>query len=190
MRWFYELFFPAVWAAYLIYWQIAASKVKATERLEAASSRILRSVMFLAAIVLLCVPNIPFPLLYRHFLPEGLASFYVGAAITVAGILFAVWARRHIGANWSRFVTINQDHELITTGPYALVRHPIYTGLLTAFLGTAIATTQLRGLIAFALIAISLLYKLRLEEQWMRAQFGDTYADYSRRVAALVPFIL
>jgi protein-S-isoprenylcysteine O-methyltransferase Ste14 len=114
----------------------------------------------------------------------------VGAAITVAGILFAVWARRHIGANWSRFVTIKQDHELITTGPYALVRHPIYTGLLTAFLGTAIATTQLRGLIAFALIAISLLYKLRLEEQWMRAQFGDTYADYSRRVAALVPFIL
>jgi protein-S-isoprenylcysteine O-methyltransferase Ste14 len=190
MRWFYELFFPALWAAYLIYWQVAAANVKATERLEAASSRILRSVMFLAAIMLLCLPKIPFPLLYRHFLPEGLASFYVGAAITVGGILFAIWARRHIGANWSRSVTIKQGHELIVTGPYAVVRHPIYTGLLTAFFGTAIATTQLRGLIAFALIAISLLYKLRLEEQWMRTQFGDTYADYSRRVAALVPFIL
>jgi protein-S-isoprenylcysteine O-methyltransferase Ste14 len=190
MRWFYDYFFPALWAAYLIYWQIAAAHVKTTQRLEAASSRILRSLMFLAAVVLLCVPNIPLPVLYRHFLPEGLASFYTGAAITVTGILFAVWARRHLGSNWSRSVTIKQDHELITSGPYALVRHPIYTGLLTAFFGTAIATTQLRGLIAFALIAISLLYKLRLEEQWMRAQFGDTYAAYSRRVAALVPFLL
>jgi protein-S-isoprenylcysteine O-methyltransferase Ste14 len=190
MGWFYGFFFPVVWAAYLIYWQIAAAHVKATERLEATSSRVLRSLMFLAAIALLCVPHIPLPLLYRHFLPDGLASFYTGAAITVAGILFAIWARRHLGSNWSRSVTIKQGHELITTGPYALVRHPIYTGLLTAFLGTAVATTQLRGLIAFALIAISLLYKLRLEEQWMRAEFGDTYAAYSRRVAALVPFVL
>ena len=164
--------------------------VKATERLEAASSRVLRSVMFLAAIALLCLPDIPVPLLYRHFLPDGFASFYTGAALTVAGLLFSIWARRHLGANWSQSVTIKQGHELIVTGPYALVRHPIYTGLLTAFLGTAIATTQLRGLIAFALVAISLLYKLRLEEQWMRAQFGDTYAAYSRRVAALVPWIL
>jgi protein-S-isoprenylcysteine O-methyltransferase Ste14 len=190
MGWFYEFFFPAVWAAFLIYWQVAAASVKATERLEATSSRVLRSLMFLVAIALLCVPHIPLPLLYRRFLPVGLASFYTGAAIAVAGLVFAVWARRHLGANWSRSVTIKQNHELITTGPYALVRHPIYTGLLTAFLGTAIATTQLRGLIAFALVAIALLYKLRLEEQWMRSQFGDTYASYSRRVAALVPYIL
>ena len=190
MQLFYDYFFPAIWAAFLLYWQVKARNTKETQRLEPISSRILRSVAFLCAIALLMAPHIPAPWLYWQFLPQGYWAFYSGAVLTSAGLLFAVWARAYLGTNWSRSVTIKQDHELITTGPYALVRHPIYTGLLTAFLGTAIATTQLRGLIAFALIAISLLYKLRLEEQWMRAQFGDTYADYSRRVAALVPFIL
>ncbi|HEX4066233.1 MAG TPA: isoprenylcysteine carboxylmethyltransferase family protein [Acidobacteriaceae bacterium] len=190
MHLFYEWFFTALWLAFLLYWQIAAANAKTTQRLESAASRIMRSIFFLVAIALLSLPRIPAPWLYWHFLPPGLATFWIGAAITVTGILFAVWARRHIGANWSRSVTIKQNHELITSGPYALVRHPIYTGLITAFLGTAIATTEYRGLVAFALVFISLWYKLRLEEKWMRTQFGETYVSYSRRVAALVPFLL
>ncbi|HEX4005198.1 MAG TPA: isoprenylcysteine carboxylmethyltransferase family protein [Acidobacteriaceae bacterium] len=187
---FYLWFFPAVWAAYLVYWQIAAAGAKPTQRLESAASRITRAIFFLAAIALLCLPYIPIPWLYRHFPAPALAAFWIGAAITVAGMFFAIWARRHIGSNWSRSVTIKQNHELITSGPYAFVRHPIYTGLLFAFLGTAIATTQVRGLLAFALVFIPLWYKLRLEEKWMRTQFGETYVAYSRRVAALVPFLL
>jgi len=96
----------------------------------------------------------------------------------------------HLGRNWSRSVTIKQDHQLIVTGPYAIARHPIYTGILTGFLGTAIATTQARGLLAFVLVFLVLWFKLRMEEEWMRNQFGDTYASYSKRVAALVPFLL
>jgi protein-S-isoprenylcysteine O-methyltransferase Ste14 len=90
--------------------------------------------------------------------------------------LFAVWERRHLGRNWSNAVTIKQGHELITTGPYTLVRHPIYTGILTGFLGTAIALSQVRGVIGLVLIFLVLWAKLRREEEWMRSQFGESYA--------------
>ena len=107
----------------------------------------------------------------------------------VAGLLFAVWEREHLGSNWSRSVTIKRGHELITTGPYAVVRHPIYTGILTGFLGTAIALSQVRGVIGFVLVFVVLWAKLRMEEEWMRSQFGETYAMYSHQTAALVPYL-
>ena len=100
-----------------------------------------------------------------------------GSAATIAGLLFAVWARERLVSNWSSSVTIEQGHELITTGPYALVRHPTYTGILTGFLGTAIALSQVRGVISFVLIFLVFWAKLRKEEEWMRSQFGEMYAD-------------
>jgi protein-S-isoprenylcysteine O-methyltransferase Ste14 len=101
----------------------------------------------------------------------------------------AVWAREHLCRNWSSSVSINQDHELITTGPYAVVRHPIYTGILAGFLGLAIAVSEVRGFVVFVLIFLGFWAKLRMEEQWMRSQFGETYAQYVRRSAALVPYL-
>jgi protein-S-isoprenylcysteine O-methyltransferase Ste14 len=135
-------------------------------------------------------PHLPVSWPYRQFLLQGLRTFWVGAAITAAGLLFAVWAREHLGTNWSSSVTIKQDHQLIVTGPYAVVRHPIYTGILTGFLGSTLALAQVRGIVAFVLISLVLWYKLRMEEQWMRTQFGAPYEAYSRRTAALVPFVL
>jgi protein-S-isoprenylcysteine O-methyltransferase Ste14 len=187
--WFYEGFFPVLWIAFLIYWQIKAVDTKTTQRLEPAASRVLRVLAFLIVIVLLSTTSIPLPRLYLQLWPVGLWPFWLGAAVTVAGILFAVWAREHLGRNWSRSVTIKQDHELITTGPYAVVRHPIYTGILAGFLGMAIAVSQVRGLIAFVLMFLVLWAKLRMEEQWMRSQFGDTYATYAHQTAALVPYL-
>jgi protein-S-isoprenylcysteine O-methyltransferase Ste14 len=182
--------FEGIWIAFLLYWQLMAANVKATRRLEPASSRILRVVLFFIAIVLLVWNSSPLAWLHLHIMPEGPWRFYLGLGLTLAGLLFAVWARVYLGKNWSRSVTVKQDHELITGGPYALVRHPIYTGLLTAFAGTAIAIGEVRALVAVVILFIALWMKLRLEEQWMRAQFGETYAAYSNRVAALVPFIL
>jgi protein-S-isoprenylcysteine O-methyltransferase Ste14 len=138
----------------------------------------------------LSIPRIPLPWLYQQLWPGGLWPFWIGAAVTVAGLLFAVWARRHLGRNWSNAVTITQGHELITTGPYALIRHPIYTGILTGFLGTTIALSEVRGVIGFVLIFVVLCAKLRTEEEWMRSQFGETYATYVHHTAALVPYIL
>ena len=189
MLWFYESFFPVLWIAFLIYWQIKAIDTKTTQRLEPVASRILRALTFLIAIVLLSTTRIPLPWLYRQLWPSGFLPFWLGAALTVAGLLFAVWAREHLGRNWSSSVTIKQGHELITTGPYAVVRHPIYTGILAGFLGMAIAISQVRGFIVVALIFLVFWLKLRMEEQWMRSQFGETYTTYSRHTAALVPYL-
>jgi protein-S-isoprenylcysteine O-methyltransferase Ste14 len=190
MLWFYESFFPVVWIAFLVYWRIKAANTKATQRLEPAATRILRVFIFLIAIVLLSTTRIPLPWLYLQLWPAGLLPFWLGAAVTIGGLLFAVWAREHLGRNWSHSVTIKQGHELITTGPYGVVRHPIYTGILTGFLGVAIAVSQVRGVIVFVLIFIALWIKLRIEEQWMRSQFGETYATYVHQTAALVPYLL
>jgi protein-S-isoprenylcysteine O-methyltransferase Ste14 len=190
MLWFYQYFFPAVWILFFLYWQIKAANTKTTQRLEPAASRILRVCIMLLAIVLLSTTRIPLPWLYLHLWSFGLLSFWAGVAVTTAGLLFAVWARVHLGRNWSRSVTIKQDHELITTGPYALVRHPIYTGVLTGLLGTAIALSQVRGFIALALFFFAFWMKFRMEEEWMRSQFGETYTAYAQQTAALVPFLL
>ena len=87
-------------------------------------------------------------------------------------------------------MTIKEGHELITSGPYAIVRHPIYTGLLLAFVGSAMARGEWRGVLAVALVLWALWRKLRLEERWMREQFGEAYQEYCRRVSALIPFVL
>lgn len=189
MFWFYELFFPVLWILFLLYWQIKATKTKVTQRLEPAASRILRVFIFLIVIVLLSTTRIPLHWLYLQLWPAGLVLFWLGVAVTIAGLLFAVWAREHLGSNWSRSVTIKQDHELITTGPYAVARHPIYTGILTGFLGMAIAISQVRGVVVFVLIFIALWMKLRMEEQWMRSHFGEAYVTYARQTAALVPYL-
>jgi len=176
MHWFYELFFPVVWTVFLVYWQVKAANTKSNQRMEPVGSRIFRVLVFLIAMVLLLVPRIPLS--------------WLGAAVTVSGLLFAVWARVHLGRNWSRSVTIKQDHELITTGPYAVVRHPIYTGILAGFFGMAIAISEVRGVIVFFLILLVFWIKFRMEEKFMRSQFGEPYAAYIRKTSALVPYVL
>jgi protein-S-isoprenylcysteine O-methyltransferase Ste14 len=190
MLWFYKSFFPVVWIVFVLYWRIKARDTKANQRLEPAASGIFRVFIFLIAIALLSIPRIPLPWLYVQLWPQGYLPFWLGATITVAGLLFAVWARVHLGRNWSSSVTIKQGHELITTGPYAVVRHPIYTGILGGFLGMAIAISQVRGLIVVALVFFAFWLKFRMEEKWMRSQFGETYATYARKTAALVPYLL
>jgi protein-S-isoprenylcysteine O-methyltransferase Ste14 len=189
MRFFYDWFFPALWVVYLLYWQVAVRGVKSNERVEPLVSRIGRAVTFLFAFVLLMSHRLPIPMLYRSYLSETnwTVWFWIGAVVSVLGLGFAIWARMYLGSNWSSPVTIKRDHELITGGPYGLVRHPIYTGLLTGFLGTAIAIGQVRGLVALAFVFAILWIKLSLEERWMRLQFGEVYEQYAQRVPALVP---
>jgi protein-S-isoprenylcysteine O-methyltransferase Ste14 len=190
MHWFYELFFPVVWTVFLVYWQVKAANTKSNQRMEPVGSRIFRVLVFLIAMVLLLVPRIPLSWLYSELWTPAYWSFWLGAAVTVSGLLFAVWARVHLGRNWSRSVTIKQDHELITTGPYAVVRHPIYTGILAGFFGMAIAISEVRGVIVFFLILLVFWIKFRMEEKFMRSQFGEPYAAYIRKTSALVPYVL
>ncbi|MGH9607093.1 MAG: methyltransferase family protein [Terracidiphilus sp.] len=190
MNLFYDWFFPVLWLAFIVCWQVLGTGTKATTRMEPAFSRVTRAVVFLAAITLFMLPNLPATWLYRAILPRSQAGFFIGAAITVAGLGFAVWARAHLGRNWSRSVQVKEDHELIVSGPYRLVRHPIYTGILAGFVGSVVADSEVRGLVALAMVFAVLWAKLRLEEKWMQAEFGEQYAAYARKVRALVPGIV
>jgi len=185
-----DYLFPAMWLGYMAYWWAMSRNVKATEQRESAASRLARLVAIACAAALLWLPSVPIPFLNERFLPHGALCFWSGAGLTAGGLLFSVWGRSHLGENWSQAVTVKEGHELITSGPYGLVRHPIYTGLLLGFLGSAVARGEWRGLVSVALVFGTLLHKLSLEEKWMRAEFGQSYEAYSRRVAALVPYIL
>jgi protein-S-isoprenylcysteine O-methyltransferase Ste14 len=182
--------FPAMWLLWGGYWWLASSNVKTSSRREPLVSRLLHVLPLVIAILLLWVPSVPVPWLNMRFLRWAEWEFWVGAAIVVVGLLFTIWARLHLGRNWSGIVTIKQDHELVSSGPYAIVRHPIYSGLLLAFVGSALARGEWRGVLAVLIALLALWRKLRLEERWMREQFGEQYQAYSRRVSALVPFLL
>ena len=179
-----------MWLAWAAYWWLSARDVKPTQSHESALSRLSYIAPLLIAVFLIFAPRRSIPALSVPFLATTPVSFIVAAALTAAGLLFSVWARLHLGRNWSGTVTIKQDHELITTGPYALVRHPIYSGLVLAFVGSAIALGEWRGVLAVVILLLSFVHKLRVEEEWMRRHFGDAYRAYCARVPALIPFII
>jgi protein-S-isoprenylcysteine O-methyltransferase Ste14 len=189
MIWFYRLLVPALWLIFLAYWWWRSQGVKDAVRVEADAFRMARILMFWVAIALLSYP-LPVTFLRYELWQQSDLSFWGGTLVTLLGLLFSVWARQHLAGNWSATVTIKEDHELITSGPYRLTRHPIYTGLLIGFLGTMVVIGEVRGLVALVLVTTALWLKMRLEERWMREQFGEHYEAYSRRTAALIPGLL
>src|SRR5262249_31101443 len=143
-----------------------------------------------AAAVLMASRRLPIDWLYARVLPASTAVAVSGIAMTAVGLAFSVWARLHLGGNWSGTITLKHDHTLVRTGPYRLVRHPIYSGLLLALLGSAIAIGEWRGLLAVALAWLALLRKASIEERLMRENFGADYERYAREVPALIPSII
>jgi protein-S-isoprenylcysteine O-methyltransferase Ste14 len=131
----------------------------------------------------------------RHLNPALLATIFphrawidwIGVVITSLGFAMTYWARAVLGGNWSANVTIKEDHELIRTGPYRFVRHPIYTGLLLAGIGTTLVLNQYRGFFAVVLLWISFTVKRLKEEQFMRRQFGAQYMEYAHATGAILP---
>jgi len=190
MKYIYDYLFLITWISYFIYWWLMAKDVKSSIRTESPLSRLIRSISIVLALILLWIPKFPIPVLDIRFLPDSNLFFWIGFIITLGGLLFSVWARKRLGKNWSQAVTIKDDHQLITDGPYALVRHPIYTGLILGFIGSSIALGELRGLISDLLVFGVLLYKLKLEDKWLLDQFGESYKLYTQRTSALIPFIL
>lgn len=182
--------FAVLWAAWLGYWIAAARHVKATRRRESYASRLGQIVPIVLAAALAAFRPQLLGGLGARFLPDTLVVYWIGLLMAVSGLGVAVWARAHLGRNWSARVTVKENHELIRSGPYAIVRHPIYTGLLFALLGTAISFGQWRGLVAFACVTVSLLLKLRTEERFMRETFPDQYPRYRAEVSTLIPFVV
>jgi protein-S-isoprenylcysteine O-methyltransferase Ste14 len=173
------------WVLFSLYWEIAKAGSKEVKRVESGFSRGIH--VFLANIALLLVIA---PILgLGRFMPIWPPAMTAGVAIECAGLGFAIWARRHLGRNWSGEITLKVDHQLIRTGPYKRLRHPIYTGLLAMYLGCVLVTGEWLAVIGLALGAFAYVRKLRLEELNMHAAFGPEYEAYGRDSKALVPFL-
>ena len=179
----------AAWIAWEIYWGLSARGVKRAASKEPLASRLLVVAALILCFVFLLVPNWIAGFFARPLLPQGGLFFYIGFALLLAAMAFTVWARTTLGRNWSGRVTIKEDHELVTTGPYGLVRHPIYTGALLAIIGTTVALGTIGGLVSIVLILAVFVRKIHLEEQVLGRHFGDKYAAYRNKTRALIPFV-
>ena len=180
----------AAWVAFCAYWFIMAFGVKRAVKRQSLSSRGLHIAVGVVAYVLLFTDYLSWGPLAWRFLPDSRAWAAAGAVVTWAGVALAIWARTILGRNWSATVTVKQEHTLIRNAPYSTVRHPIYSGLLLAGLGTALAVGELHSLLAVAIGLVGFRIKSRLEEQFMVEQFGQEYEDYRQHSWALVPFVL
>jgi protein-S-isoprenylcysteine O-methyltransferase Ste14 len=189
LRFFHHNTLATIWTVFWVLWILPAVFGKRTVRRQATGSRILQLIMLLVAYVLIVNGELGWNWLNLRLVPEERTSTAVGYGLLMAGMLFAGWARLFLGGNWSSNVTLKQDHTLIRSGPYRIVRHPIYTGLLVALLGTAIALGELRCFLGVLLAAIAWKIKSMSEETLMVQQFGDQYARYREQVKGLVPYL-
>ena len=176
------------WLAWGLYWVVSAFGAKTTQRRESPASRLSHLVPLIIGVALIVWPRIPWGWWSLRLVPRGPLTSVVALALLLAGLAFTVWARVHLGRNWSGTVTLKEGHELIRSGPYAYVRHPIYTGLLVALLGSAVACGELRAMIGLSVVAGAFIRKLRIEERLMREIFPGQYQRYCAQVPALVPF--
>lgn len=177
-----ELVFAVGWGAFWLYWLVAAFSMK-RGRVPWSRELRIRAVIVVIVIVLIRLG------VFRH---RGLNTdpwrAGLGLVLSALGLGFAVWARVHIGRNWGTPMTQKDEPELVTSGPYHLIRHPIYSGILVAGVGTAVALGWL-WLIAALLAGVYFLYSATVEERYLTEQFPDTYPVYKRSTKMLLPFI-
>jgi protein-S-isoprenylcysteine O-methyltransferase Ste14 len=169
------------------YWEAAAKNAADTKTQESHASRGLHLSLITAAQILLLIPV---PGLRTRFLPNATALAAIGLVIEVAFLLLAVWARQLLGRNWSGAVAIKVDQALIRSGPYRFVRHPIYSGILGAYMGIAIISGEVHALLGLILACIAYWRKIRLEERYLATVFGPSYVDYQAQVRAIIPGVL
>jgi protein-S-isoprenylcysteine O-methyltransferase Ste14 len=177
------------WLAMFGIWVLTGLNLKDTARSRSEGSSRIAVYIVWAGWWLLFAHGFRIAPLSSRVLEPSLSTAYVGLTITELGLVFAVLARLYIGKNWSALIQVKEGHELIQTGPYAIVRHPIYSGLMFATLGTAIAYGEISGFLGFAMIVGAWGYKSRLEEAAMAEQFGSKYEEYRAHVKGLIPFV-
>jgi protein-S-isoprenylcysteine O-methyltransferase Ste14 len=176
-----------MWSVLGLYWLVSAVGTKKVALDEKPGLRILRLATLAVMLALLLTPWLRMGPLARRFVPENRVVVWLGVAVAGAGIALAIWARRHLGQNWSDKVVLKVDHQLIRSGPYGYLRHPIYTGVLLAVGGTALAIGEWRGLLALLLVGTSYLIKAKREERILAASFGEAFTEYKRETGFFLP---
>ncbi len=173
------------WAIFILFWLFSAIGTKRYVRRGSRGVGV-RLLIILALFALYQVPSVR-QVLFEEQLQLGLGFQWVGSVLVACGIAFAIWARVHLGRNWGMPMSLKQDAELVTTGPYAYVRHPIYTGIILAMLGSTLAIVW--WAIPFIFFFIYFVYSARAEEKIMTNEFPTAYPHYMRRTKMLIPFI-
>lgn len=179
-----------IWIVFGVFWLLAAFTQKRSIRRQSIGSRLLQVAIVGLAVAPFFVVNATSGILRENFLPNSPEVQHIGLLLILIGCGFAVWARLILGRNWSGMVTVKKDHVLITRGPYSWVRHPIYSGILLALVGTAVVSGKLVYLIALPATVLALWLKLRTEEKFMLETFGEQYTVYRQRVKALIPYVI
>lgn len=175
------------WYVFAAYWAITALRVKRTKAREKSADRIITVLVVVVAYELLFAHALRLGVLRTRFVPQEPWIAYVGIAVTCAGTAISIWARYTLGEYWSARVTLKEGHQLIRTGPYAFVRHPIYTGMLVATIGTALVVGEWRGVLAIALLVAAHSRKALREERLLTSEFGDQYSLYRQRTGFMFP---
>lgn len=177
----------AAWTVFVLFWFVAAFNRKAAQKRESFARRLVYVAFMAFAFIVLYERQLPSDFLAGRLWPYLDWIAQLGALLTVAGIAFSIWARVHIGRNWSGQVMIKRDHELIRSGPYARIRHPIYTGLLLAVFGTFLAIGEVRVLLAFVVILFGFTYKAKREEALLAEHFGPAFEEHKKHTGFFLP---
>jgi protein-S-isoprenylcysteine O-methyltransferase Ste14 len=177
----------ACWAVLGLYWLVAAFGRNRAQRRENPAARLAHTLFMAVAFLLLYSSDHDNGFLHDRFVPGTSWMGPFGALMTALGVAFAIWARAHLGRQWSGDVTIREDHELIRTGPYTYIRHPIYTGILAAMLGTALIVGEWRGLAALGIATVGFWWKARKEESFLGQEFGQAFEEHRRRTGFFLP---
>ncbi len=182
------------WCALGVLWLIGILFTKRTVRSQSAGTRIFHVLLALLGFSMLWSKWFQRGWMAERFVP-AVDPFHhnvqlAGLALVLCGCLFAAWARIALRDNWSGAAVVKAHHELIVKGPYALARHPIYTGLLLAVLGTALAVGEWRSVVGTVVIFLALAVKMGQEERLMMQTFPETYPLYRQRVRALIPGVI
>lgn len=184
---YYKDSIEVLWMLLGLYVAFAVLRIRGAKQRESLFTRLPHLAAMIVAFILLLERRAHFGLLERRFLPNSQTGIWIGIGVTACGMALAIWARSHLGANWSATITIRTSHSLVSTGPYARLRHPIYSGLLFAITGTALAQGEWRGLLALTIALIVWSIKARKEESWLRDEFGAQFDEYSQRTGFLLP---
>lgn len=178
-----------LWFGWILYWAVSAKGVKKNiQKKDWRKGAALRLLFVIFVVIFFQVPVVQE--FYRKYSTIRFhpALAIIGLIICASSLAFAIWARRHLGRNWSPHPSVQENHELVTSGPYALVRHPIYTGLIFAMFGTALAIGFM-WLIVFVAVAVPLMWRIPEEERIMAQLFPNDYPAYKKRTKVLIPFV-
>jgi protein-S-isoprenylcysteine O-methyltransferase Ste14 len=175
------------WIIFCVYWAVGALKTRRTISRESLTSRAGFLFLEISGFVLLFTSLGDFGILGQLVVPRTYAVAATGVALTWIGIALALWARWHLGQYWSASVTLKEDHKLIRTGPYAHFRHPIYSGIILAAIGGALAIDLWRCVAGVVFIVLGYSMKARKEEAVLAKQFGEAFKEHCRHTGFLIP---